>query len=75
MLIKVFKLLVDSLFFHSKAFVVFEFDLSPLTLNFVNQFLVVGVNLLDVFDPPNLHLIIQVISLRHELFSLARNDI
>ena len=75
MLLKVFKLLIDSLFLHLEALVVFQFILSPLILYFINEFLILTINELDVLDPSDFHLLEQIISVFDELLRLLAEDV
>jgi hypothetical protein len=56
-LLKVFELLIDSLLLHLEALVVLQFILSPLILNLINEFLILAIHQLDVFDPSDFHLL------------------
>lgn len=57
MLLKILKLLIDSLFLHLEALVVFQFILSPLILYLIDEFLILAINKLDVLDPSDFHLL------------------
>ena len=57
MLLKILKLLIDSLFLHLEALVVFQFILSPLIFYLIDEFLILAINKLDVLDPSDFHLL------------------
>ena len=44
----------------------------PLSLDLVNEFLVVAVHLLDIFDSPDLHLFVEIITLGYQVFGRIR---
>ena len=56
-LLEVFELLIDSVLLHLEALVVFQFILSPLILNLINEFLILAIHELDIFDPSDFHLL------------------
>ena len=70
MLLKVFQLLVDSLFFHFEAFVVLEFHEGSLSFDLVYELLILAIDLLDILDSSKLHGAKKVIAIVDELLSL-----
>jgi len=75
MLLKVFKLLIDSLFFHFKTFVVSELHTCSLLLDLVNQRLELVVDVFDVLYSFDLHLFVELTALINQLLRLGAKDI
>ena len=55
MLFKIFKFLVDPLLLHLEAVIIFELDQGPMGLNFIDEGLILVIDVLDVLDPSELH--------------------
>lgn len=56
MLLENLNLGVIAFLLNLKALIILNFDLRPLALYFLNEFLELGINYLDVLNPPQLHL-------------------
>lgn len=69
--LEVFQLLINTCLFHSKAVIVPQFGVCPLSLDLVDEFLKVRVYKLDVLDSSDFHLFVQIVTHFNELFSLV----
>lgn len=70
MFLKVFELLINARFFHSKAVIILQFYLSPLGLNLVDEILELLVDHFDVLDASYFHLFVEVVPLGDILLCL-----
>ena len=67
MLLKIFKFLVDPLLLHLEAVIIFELDQGPMGLNFIDEGLILVIDVLDVLDPSELHGLEQLVAIFHKV--------